>query len=474
MEIVQIAAELAPVAKVGGLADVLLALSKALQAKKEQVEIVLPRYDCLDVTEVEDLNLLPGSFTTFFDGHYHQNSLWKGRVHGVNITFIEPDDPWGFFERNTVYGSPDDTERFLYFCKAAIDYLYCRERLPEIVHVHDWHLSALPALLKTQEEKKVPKIVLTIHNHTYQGITSAATLYKAGFKKELFPPRDHYNLLEEGIRYADYITTVSPTYAQEILGPSGGDLSALLREAKKKGAFEGILNGIDLDVWNPKKDSFLPIHYDKEHKSGKKEIQKMVRKMFSLEESNGPLVSSITRLVYQKSPELIKEGLLWTLKAKGQFILLGSSADSATHEAFYALKRTLSSNRGCHIELAFNERLSHLVYAASDILLVPSRFEPCGLTQLYAMRYGTLPLVHKTGGLADTVIDNENGFTFETATKEAEIGAFERAFHIYRELPEKWRTMQDRAMRSDFSWDNPAMRYSVIYRQLVPSSPLLS
>lgn len=491
MDIVQIAAEFAPIAKVGGLGDVLLGLSRELISKRETVCILLPKYDCLDVDKIEHLEVQMHDLPSYFNGEWHHNTIWKGIVEGVPVRLIESHDPQGFFERQKIYGCPDDISRFTYFSRVALEYLLRINHFPDILHLHDWHVSLIPILLKTlyaSTPLNSAKTVLTLHNLAYQGHCKSYDLLQIGLNlKELPSPShlqdahypDSINLLKGGIEVADHVTTVSPTYAKEVLTADGGNgLENVLKKHLKK--FSGVLNGIDYHYWNPETDPHLPYHYSIVHLSKyssrtpylkeKEQLKSHLRRMFSLKEEDCPLVSCVTRLVHQKGPELIKYALLKTLEKGGQFVLIGSASDEKTHAEFYNLKRKLAESKHVHIELAYNESLSHLVYGASDLFLVPSLFEPCGLTQMIAMRYGTVPLVRETGGLADTVFEKKNGFTFKAPTAEQILPVLDRALHTWYNAPEEWNSLMLNSMKEDFSWSKPAAEYLKLYKQLRLSS----
>ncbi len=481
MDIVEIASEFAPLAKVGGLGDVLFGLSRALVKKGHQVEIVLPKYDILNLDELEEFAIFRHDFPIDFEGKSHHNTLWRGKLENLLLTFIECHDPYEFFERGAIYGSEDDVERFLYFSQAAFCYLSEARARPDIIHVHDWHTACLPSLIKKKwpSPEGRPKCVLTLHNLAYQGKCFLDTLQKVDFpRQDLHRYREAssngYNLLLGGIQTADAITTVSPTYAEEIMGELGFGLEEALY--KRKSDFRGILNGIDFDFWNPATDPLIPTHFQKgdlkeepPYLEGKAANKHHLTRVFSLLQEERPLVAAITRLVPQKGPELIEAALLHTLKRGGQFILLGSSGDKETHDRFYAIKRRFSDNPHLHIELTYNEKLSHIVFAGSDLFIVPSIFEPCGLTQLIAMRYGTIPIVRKTGGLADTVFDGKNGFSFEEPTQEAIEEAIDRACDTYLNRPVLWQSMLKNGLEYDSSWDKSGDSYLALFSDLIAS-----
>lgn len=475
MEIVHVAAELAPAAKVGGLGDVIGGLTRALVDKGQKVSVILPKYNCLELDAFDTLELTTTSFDSYFEGKWVPNKVWKGILHNVTVLLFESYDPYGFFERDHVYGSSDDNDRFLYFSRAVLDYLNSQKKWPDIIHVHDWHTAIIP-LLKQKLFESPSKTLLTIHNLNYQGISGKSSIKKIGFLETDFGKGD-VNLMEQGIIHADAITTVSPTYAKEILTKPGGKG---LEEPLKKHSYKlhGILNGIDEVLWDPSSDPALNHHFSaadiqKEKPpfiENKEKLQHYTRHMFSLQEKKCPLVGCVTRLVPQKGPELIKMAIEWTLKNGGQFILLGAAPDPKIHQEFYQIKREVMDTQFAHIELTYNEQLSHIVYGAADLIIVPSIFEPCGLTQMIGMRYGAVPLVRKTGGLADTVFDDINGFTFEPPTESAIISCLEKAFHTWFSDHLLWKKLMQKGMTSDFSWSKPSDAYISLYEKLTISA----
>lgn len=479
MEIVHIAAEMAPIAKVGGLGDVLHGLSRASSGKDAKVEVILPFYGTLEKNEIKDLKIFMKELTFDFEKKKcPPTKVWKGKVDGIDVTFIDCEK---YFARSGVYGFEDDPIRFAFFCKAALEYLLQNKRAPHILHIHDWHASLVAPLVR----KNYPftaKIILTIHNLFYQGRTSSDLLDKIDLKREenLSDPQESkdINLLKAGIAYSDFVTTVSPGYAKEISDAKGTDpLSKVLFDRKDR--FMGILNGIDDSYWNPKSDPYLPLHFSDE-KIGdlppflqkKGELKKMLRQMLGLEEENSPLVAAIARLTPQKGPHLILQALYRTLERGGQFVFLGSAPEGDTHEFFSNLKRKMEGSKHVHFELTYNEKLSHLVYAASDLFLVPSLFEPCGLTQMIAMRYGTVPLVRSTGGLADTVFDGVNGFTFGPPTLEAIQECIDKALHCWFDEPQRWRDIMEEGMRQDHSWTKAVEDYFTLYEKILDAKHL--
>ena len=491
MYIVHIASELTPVAKVGGLADVLQGLCKELCKLGHQVEIILPKYDCMHAEHLKNLKI-EQKFTSFDGPSSIENTVWSAEMDGLKVILIEPHHPEEFFKRGMIYGCPDDIDRFSYFARAAMEYLFKSGKEPDVLHVHDWPVALAPVLYKdmyTQLGFHVGGVVLTMHNMQHQGKCLPHHLSRVGLNGENYRSPDKMqdpdspsdiNLLKGAIVYADKITTVSPTYEKEILAGEGAfGLHLVLQQHRKK--LKGILNGIDVEYWDPAKDSHNGKNYGLNAKNisavvaGKKENKKRLRAQLGLEESDAPLVATIARLVPQKSPELIKQALFHTLEKQGQFILLGNSPIPAIQSEFYALQANLKNNKNAAIQMDKDEALAHQIYASADMFIIPSQFEPCGLTQLIALRYGTVPIARMTGGLCDTVFDSDtssrplkkrNGFTFDRADAPAMSAALTRALECYKKQPEKWQSLMIQGMRQDVSWRLPAQEYVAVYQEL--------
>jgi starch synthase len=451
MEICHVAAEYAPLIKIGGLADVVFGLSRQLSKLGHTVEVILPFYDLIPKETIKDLSIL--------DQEFYQHRLWRGRVENVHIILIEPlhND---FYKRNVVYGESDDLLRFGSFSLIAYHYLL-KKKNNSIVHLHDWH-TALIALLN--HKKEFPTLY-TIHNLAYMGQSDDMLFKTLNISLDLAQSikiGDHYNLMQAGILYADYITTVSQSYAHEITYTEmGGVLQKSLYKHKEKLA--GIINGIDQDFWNPTTDSLLPYHFSEEQLNNKKKIKNYVFERFHLHPSKNFLACSITRLVPQKGPLLILEAIKEVIRRGGSYILVGSASDPTTESQFKELKEALSETQAFHIELVYNEALTHLIFAAADLFVMPSLFEPCGLTQLIALRYGTLPLVRETGGLKDTIIDNKNGFSFKEADEQNVREGIDRALSLWEREPTTWHKMVKEAMQEDHSWERSTQSYLSLY-----------
>ena len=484
MFIVQITPELAPVAKVGGLADVVFGLSRELEIRGNHVEVVLPKYDCLRYDQVWDLTeVFNDLWVPWFGGAVHC-TVYFGFVHGRKCFFIEPHSSDNFFNRGCIYGFNDDVLRFAFFSRAALEFLWKSGKHPEIIHCHDWQTALVPVFLWEVYQHlgmTHPRVCFTIHNFKHQGVTGAHLLHATGLNRPEYyfhydRMRDNHNLhalnlMKGGVVYANFVTTVSPRHAAEAKDQGEGfGLEPTLHIHHQK--YGGVVNGIDYDVWNPEIDRYIPVHYGLDGLDDKYKNKRALRDRLMLADNEKPIVAFIGRLDPQKGLELIRHAIFYTLHRQGQFVLLGSSPDAQINNYFWGLKHQLNDNPDCHLEIGFNEELSHLIYAGADMVIVPSRFEPCGLTQMIALRYGTIPIVREVGGLADTVFDKDyshrplherNGYVFRDYDFSGLESALGRAISCYYEYPEHFRELMKNAMRYDYSWKNPGQDYLNIY-----------
>ena len=479
MHIIHIASELAPIAKAGGLADVVYGLCQETLKLKCTTEVILPKYDCIDYKQLTNLKVEQEDIWVFAGSNRYNNTIWSANLGTLKIFLIESDHPKNLYDRGVIYGCSDDIDRFIYFSCAAMQFLLQLEKQPDILHLHDWHTSLI-ALLCQRNNYKL-KSILTIHNLAHQGVCSISTLFSLG--KDLLKDldsSDSLNLLETGIIHADCIAIVSPNYQKEIQTPEGGcGLDGLLRESQKK--LVSVLNGIDQDYWNPAKDPYLKKNYstnELENVLKAKLINKcFLQKHLSLTQEKVPLVSCITRLVPQKGPDLIEYAVIRTLELGGQFVLLGSVSqpNNDIKERFISLQKKYQNDNRAAILLMNDEALAHLIFAASDLFIIPSLFEPCGLTQMIAMRYGTIPIARMTGGLVDTVFDidtsdnafeKRNGFTFEFPDQQGVNWALERAIICYKNH-EKWQQIMKAGLNYDSSWEKSTKQYLCIYEELL-------
>ncbi|MCB9957706.1 MAG: glycogen synthase [Rhodospirillaceae bacterium] len=487
MYIVQIASELAPIAKVGGLADVVYGLSRELELRGNAVEIILPKYDRLWYDQI--FGLAPtynDLWVPWCDGAI-RCTVWFGLVHGRKCYFIEPHSPEAFFERGTFYGQWDDPARFIFFSKAALEYLYRSGKRPDIIHVHDWQTAALPVLLyEMYQQAGMPnqRVCHTIHNFRHQGITDGYMLYATGlghperyFTHERL--RDNFNhfalnLMKGGIVYSNFVTTVSPTHAWEarFTDQSFGFGETLHIHQSK---FGGVLNGLDYEAWNPALDPMIAAPFDAVDIDRREANTKALRERCNLTDSDKPILAYVGRLDSQKGVHLIRHALFYAMNHDAQFVLLGSSPEPETNDHFRHIAGWLSPNRDIYIEVGFNEQLAHLIYAGAHGLVVPSIYEPCGLTQMMAMRYGAVPIVRRVGGLADTVFDwdydsrprdQRCGFVFDHPDFDGIESALQRFFGLYTNSPKLFRTLQRQAMGRDMSWRLPGQHYLDIYEHI--------
>lgn len=491
MYIVHLTTELAPIAKVGGLGDVTAGLGKALTEEGEKVEVILPFYDHIDRTKLKNLKVDYKNLISYEDMGQTKNTVWSAIYNGISLILIEPHEEGRYFERGVIYGEEDDILRFTYFTRTAMEYLLKANKSPDVLNLHDW-LTALGAPLYREMYHSlglnIGGIMTTIHNMKYQGTCTPEKLSRLGLRTDhllkVNKMQDHHkpeklNLLKGGLVYSDRLTTVSPTYAKEIQGEEGFGLGPLIIEKGNK--MRGILNGIDTSYWNPEIDPFLAQNYPAtggdlpEVLEAKKENRKALQAKLNMDNDPAPLFTCISRLVRQKGPELILFGIEYVLKKGGQFILLASTPEPNLKEEFHTLAEEYRDNPHVHFHFLYDETLAHLTYAASDFILVPSLFEPCGLTQMIALRYGTLPIVHKVGGLSDTIFDidheeipieKRNGYTFDFPSTDSLAWSIDRAFEHHKNNPKKIHQMLQNGFQKDWSWKQPAIEYLEAYQYI--------
>ncbi|MFA5042885.1 MAG: glycogen synthase GlgA [Kiritimatiellia bacterium] len=476
-----VVSECAPFAKVGGLADVAGALPKALRRLGYDARIVLPLY--AGVNRARHGIVFERPFTVQMGPRDYPAAVWSGRMADVPVRFIECGR---FFDRPGIYGDtsgdyPDNAARFAFFCRAALETCRSGPFIPDIVHCHDWHTALLPFFLKTAEYSETRPAraasVLTIHNIGYQGLFPAGALSDLGIgPPDSIPGQLEYfgriNFLKAGIKCADYLATVSPTHARELLDfSSGGGLTAELLERKRD--FKGILNGVDYAEWDPARDPLLPAHYTAAEPGGKAVCKAALQRTFGLDERPDlPVFGIVARLARQKGLGLLAEIMPRVLDNMAiQFVALGTG-DRFFESFLLNLARRHPRRAAARIE--FSDKLSHLIEAGGDFFLMPSLYEPCGLTQMYAMLYGTLPIVRAVGGLADTVENYDEasgrgtGFKFQDAAPRALYNTIGWAVSTWFDRPRHIALLRRQAMRRDFSWDKAAREYSEVYAALKP------
>lgn len=471
-----VASEAAPLAKTGGLADVVGSLPAALRALGHEVTVMLPYHR----RHLGAIGIAPDTarwiVPLWIGGVERKVPLHDIEVEGQRFILIEQDD---LFDRDGLYGPPggayeDNLLRYALFTRAAIEAAALLERPVDLFHCHDWQTALLPMLLKTQYQHHTAiakaATVFTIHNLAYQGIFPATQIIQVGLPPEHFHPEGYeffgqINCMKAGIMMADAVTTVSPSYAEEILTPAyGWHLEGFLARHRHK--LSGIVNGLDIVTWNPATDAALAAPFQAGRVAGKAKCKQALQRELGLASSpRTPVLAMISRLAEQKGLDLLLPCVTEWVHHGYQLVFLGSG--EAHYEA--ALAEFAERHRGqVHFFNGFDEALSRRIYAGSDIFLMPSRFEPCGLSQLMAMRYGSVPVVRATGGLIDTVRDYDaqrkasTGFCFTTPSHAAFAGAVARAVDVYRHAP-AWSPLRARAMRRDSSWDASARAYETLY-----------
>ncbi len=468
LKILLVASEVVPFAKTGGLADVAGALPKALSRRGHEVRIIMPRYKIIDEKKFR-LNKkfdLPG-------GGSLKETLMPGT--GIPVYFTDNDKyfgRWGFYgEEGEDY--PDNGERFTWFNKAVVASLPKLGWKPDCIHCNDWQSGLIPLLVKQSSDPEVKSIatLMTVHNIAYQGFFKKELIDFIGFPKELYTPEGleywgGFSFLKAGLLYGDLLSTVSERYAFEIKNSAeyGRGMEGVLQNRQKD--LFGIVNGVDYEEWDPLTDKYLSLNYGPdtvEKKFANKRALLKELKMVSNE--NVPLLAMVSRLDDQKGLDLVLGAIEGLLKLKLQLVLLGIG-----DRKYYPLLETLAKQHPAKlsVNLNFNDPLGHEIYAGADIFLMPSKFEPCGLGQLVAFKYGTIPVVRATGGLYDTVLkfdgksEEGNGFVFEDYTPEAFLEAVRQAVFVFTEK-KNWKKLMQNAMSADFSWESSARKYEQLY-----------
>ena len=458
MKIVICASEVVPFAKTGGLADVTGALPKALEQEGHEVIIVMPLYKVVDIAKFGLKKIKDDCFIAK-----------TGK--NIKVYFIKND---AYFNRDGLYGDKngdhkDNLSRFAYYCSRALTLLKEINLKPDIIHCHDWQASLIPVYLKTVYSDdsfyKDTRAVLTIHNIGYQGLFPKDEFPETGLDWNFFSVEGlefygQVNILKGGLVFADIINTVSPTYAKEIQTKEFGfGLDGLLEE--RSDSLFGILNGLDYDIWNPETDKFIQKKFSSKNLAGKAKDKDDLRALCKLPlKKDVPLFGIVSRLAEQKGFDILAQGINKICKMDIQMVILGTGElkyHEILEEAAAKYPKVISLN------LKFDDSLAHKIYAGSDIFLMPSRYEPCGLGQLISLRYGTIPLVFKTGGLADTV-NSSNGFIFDDYSQEELIKTIKKSITVFKNKA-KWEALALKAMQCDFSWEASAKRYIDLYEK---------
>ena len=470
MHTVLVSAEVSPFAKAGGLADVASALPRALNALGVDVRVVMPKYRGVEVkTPLEEV----ARFPVAVGKNDTECIAYRGQLPGsdVPVFFLGNDH---YFDRSQIYGEgggdyPDALERFAFLSLGALRLCEEMDWQVDVIHANDWHTALIPAYMRAGIGPHGARSVLTIHNLAYQGAFPWEQAGITGLSDELLAPFKHegkLNLLCGGILQADSLTTVSPAYAEEIL-ISGEGLEEELR-SRQENLF-GILNGVDYEVWNPETDRDLWANYSAADCSGKEENKERLLDELGLDaDARTPLVGMISRLAEQKGFDLVMASFERMLSLGIRFVLLGTGSPQIEEFFRSAAKRY---PRQVAALITFSEQWAHRIEASSDIFLMPSRFEPCGLNQMYSLRYGTVPVVRATGGLRDTVHEYDpltrsgNGFLFQDYSAEEMLASLRRAIALYRDDPLKWAALRARGMAEDHSWEVSAKEYRDLYER---------
>lgn len=477
MQVLHVCSEMFPLLKTGGLADVLGALPGAQIAAGIDARVLLHAFPDIR-SGISDAKVVARRDT--FAGHF---TLLYGRFNGVGVYLIDAphlyDRPGSPYHDTNLYAYPDNVQRFALLGWVGAE-MACGLDLfwkPDIVHSHDWHAGLAPVYLAARGGPA--KSVFTVHNLAYQGMFDARHLH------EIDLPWWSYNMhglefhgqisfLKAGLYYANHVTAVSPTYAREITEPQFAyGMEGLLRQRHDEGRLSGILNGVDGNIWDPQSDLLLNARYDRDSLNEKAENKRQLQIAMGLKVNDkAPLFAVVSRLTSQKGLDLVLQALPGLLEQGGQLALLGAG-DPVLQEGFLAAAAEHPGQVG--VQIGYHEAFSHRIMGGADVIMVPSRFEPCGLTQLYGLKYGTLPLVRRTGGLADTVSDSSlenladgiaSGFVFEDSDALALLRAIRRAFVLWSR-PSLWRFVQRQAMAMDFSWQVAAQSYRDLYQRLI-------
>jgi len=480
MKIAFASSEIFPYAKTGGLADVAGSLPIELKKLGHDVKVFMPKYNLID----EEKNGLEyqwdiGEMPIRIDGRVHQVHVHKSLLPDSEVEVYFIDCPF-YFHRGQIYTENwDEDERFILFQKGVIEVIQRLKYQPDILHCNDWQTALIPLMLR--DNYKWDRLfdntatVFTIHNVAYQGRFSKEAFHKAEIEYKYFLDggvseyEGAVNFMKTAIYSADAINTVSENYARELLTPEYGEgMNAFL--SLRKNDFFGILNGVDYAIWNPETDKHIPFHYNAEDLTGKKENKKYLLDKLNLPYNPKiPVIGIVSRMVSQKGFDIVADGIEDLVKLEAQWVILGSG-EQKYQEMFTYLNKSLPGKFVSYI--GYNNDLAHLIEAGTDIFLMPSKFEPCGLNQIYSLKYGTVPVVRKTGGLADTVLDwNEyltqgleigTGYSFWDYNAPALVHSVQRAVNDFQ-LKEVWQKIQLNGMKQDYSWQKSAVKYIELY-----------
>ncbi|KAF5042971.1 Glycogen synthase [anaerobic digester metagenome] len=472
LKVLIVASEAAPFIKSGGLGDVVGSLPKALKDQGVDVRVVIPRHMAVKNSEMQDVKYL---------GEFDVHLFWRiqrakvlVKPQEVPIYFIENDF---YFGRGNLYGYGDDNERFAFFGKAVLDMMAMLDFYPDVLHCNDWQTGPICLYLKEIYSKMICysriKTLFTIHNLQYQGNFDKSTMEILGapyycYENGAVEFYNNVSYMKMGLTYADRISTVSETYAKEIqTWEYGYGMDGILRS--RRDVLSGIVNGIDYLTNDPETDSHITYHYNAEQLEGKAQNKQVLQERLGLERRDVPIISMITRLADQKGLDILSHVFHEMMQRDVQFVLLGTG--ETRFEYFFREMAHRYPGRAS-LNIFFDETLAQQIYAGADLFLMPSRFEPCGLGQMFSLRYGTVPVARKTGGLADTIIPYDpktkvgNGFLFESYDGGGILWALDQALQVYHQGKEEWRHVVENAMNSNYSWAISAEKYIQLYEML--------
>lgn len=483
MNVAIVASECAPFAKTGGLADVVGALPKSLTELGVDVKVFIPKYDIVDEKKHGLRFLNDMTLNVRVSGVPRTVFLHTSSIPGSNVPVYFIDCREYFFRGKIYTDDRDEDERWILFSKAVIETIQRLQWKPDVIHCNDWQTGLMPLLVKDNYgwDRLFDRtsFLYSLHNIGYQGKFSPETLAKGELRRDLYYPNGPLEfensvcMMKAGIVFSEIISTVSETYAREILTDQyGSGMQHVLRTREHD--LYGVLNGIDTEEWNPETDTYVPFHYSKDDLGGKrKNKQFLLGKTTIPFDERIPLIGIISRLVEQKGFDLIYDAIRELMSLDAQWVILGSGREQY-ERLFKAMSRTLPKK--CWAYIGFNNELAHLIEAGADIFVMPSHYEPCGLNQMYSLRYGTVPVVRKTGGLADTVQDwheyrsygkdTGDGFSFNDISGYALTHAVRRAIDSFH-IPDEWTTIQRNGMTKDFSWNNSARKYVDLYNKSI-------
>ncbi|MGA2108261.1 MAG: glycogen synthase GlgA [Syntrophorhabdales bacterium] len=479
MRVLLASSEVFPFAKTGGLADVAGALPKALQKLGVDVRVIMPKYKGI---EEKEFPITYGGLRIScpISQRIVDAEIVESRYNGIPVYLVDKDE---YYYRDNLYSTQDgdyidNAERFIFFSKAILEATKVTGFAPQIIHCNDWETALVPVFLRAlyRQDPLLSRIatLLTIHNLGYQGLFWHLDWHLLNLPWEYFTPSSlefygKINFLKGGVVFTDVLNTVSKKYSEEIQTPEfGSGLDGILRTRKED--LYGIVNGIDYDDWNPQKDPYIPAAFDADHLDKKGLCKAELQRAFALPvDATIPVVSSISRLADQKGFDLVSEGFEDLVSHNIQYVLLGTG-ERKYHELFAELAR--KHPRAFSVKITYDNALAHLIEAGSDMFLMPSQYEPCGLNQLYSLKYGTVPIVRAVGGLDDTISDDpsspeeQTGFKFHEYSVDAMFAALERALAAYRR-PKEWLPLMKRCMAQDFSWEKSAEAYKALYERAV-------